>query len=64
MAESSKSVENKIQDIFIQRLAFMYESNPRVPMPPGHLTFFISFGQIPHHAGPFFGQMSPSLGIF
>ena len=26
--------------------------------------FLFSFGQIPHHAGPFFGQMPPSLGIF
>ena len=32
--------------------------------PPGiwHLLFF--FSQIPHHAGPFFGQMPPSQGIF
>ena len=39
-----------------------------MPPPAGltleHLTFFIVFGQIPHHAGPFFGQMPPSLGIF
>ena len=47
----------------------MYESIPRVPMsppgwPPGIWHFKFFFGQIPHHAGPFFGQMPPSLGIF
>ena len=36
----------------------MYESNPRVLVPPpgltpGHLTFLIFFGQIHHHAGLF-----------
>ena len=49
-------------------MKLMYESNPRVPMPPppqaDPRTFdiFYFFGQIPHHAG-FFGQMPPSLGI-
>ena len=46
----------------------MYESNPRVPMPPRAnpraFDIFYFFGQIPHHAGPFFGQMLSSLGIF
>ena len=48
----------------------MYESNPRVPMPPSPppradpQAFGIFFGQIPHHAGPFFGQMPSSIGIF
>ena len=32
--------------------------------PPGIRHFKIFFGQILHHAGPFFGQMPPSLGIF
>ena len=34
---------------------------PRPGLTLGHLTFFIFFGQIPYHAGPFFGQMPPSL---
>ena len=34
---------------------------PPPRLTPGHLTFFIFFGQIPHHAGPSFGQMPPSL---
>ena len=48
----------------------MYESNKskgaHAPpgLTPGHLTFLKFFGQIPHHAGPFFGQMPPSLRIF
>ena len=47
----------------------MYESNPRVPIPPPAnppgIWLFLKkiFGQIPHHEGPFFGQMPPSQGI-
>ena len=46
----------------------MYESIPRMPTPtqadPRAFDIFYFFGQIPHHAGRFFGQMTPSLGIF
>ena len=46
----------------------MYESNPRVPMPPSRadpraFDIFYFFGQIPHHVGPFCGQLPPSQGI-
>ena len=41
----------------------MYESNPRVPIPPRAdprvFDTFYFFGQIPHHEVPFFGQMPP-----
>ena len=49
------------------RVQLMYESNPRVPMPPppgltpGHLTLFlVKFPTM--HAGLFFGQMPLSQG--
>ena len=53
-------------------ISFMFESNPRVPMPPPPpsradpqaFDIFYFFGQIPHPAGPFFGQMQPYLGLF
>ena len=45
----------------------MYESNPRVPIPPraDPLAFdiFDFFGQIPYHEGHFLGQIPSSQGI-
>ena len=49
----------------------MYESNPRVPMPPPpsgltprHLTFFFLVKFPTMRARPFFGQMPPPKGFF
>ena len=48
------------------RMQLMYESNPRVPMPPSRAdprAFDIIFGQIPHHAcGPFLWSNAPLPG--
>ena len=58
---------NEANKMFIIWLCWLCRSQiqecpcpPPLPgLTPGHLTFFIFFGQIPHHAGPFFGQMPP-----
>ena len=62
----SRTLMQKISMILFSNNIWVKSKDAHAPPradPRAFDIFNFFFGQFPHHAGPFFGQMPPSLGI-